>query len=350
MKKWSSKIKKVVTIGLVTCMTAGVVVGCGSSDSGESAESTETITLKFSSSGSDTSTWQDGAEKFVELIEEYTDGRYTADIYASDQLSSGNQTNGIELVQNGSTDIHLCDSMVWASTCEMVSIATFPWLLEDYDAVDAAMEGEGGEILTEALNESGVVCLAIGESGYRQIVNNKTEITEPSDLEGLVIRVPGSQLHIDFFAELGADAISMSQSEVYTSLQTGAIDSCENSLDLLYSQSTLETVSYLTLWNYSYDPIFLCLSNDLWDSLSEADQEAFSKAAEEAMDYQIEVTREVVSGLVDTIKEEYPDVEIIEELTAEQMAAFKEETAPVYEAYKDTFGEEAFAAFGYTFE
>lgn len=342
--------RKVISVLLMVSMLGISVSGCGQIKGSSDSESKDVIELKISSSGSDTSTWQEGALKFAELIEKYTDGRYTGTVYASDQLSGGSQSEGIELVQNGSTDVHICDSMIWASACELAAVPTFPWLLSNYEEVDEAMEGEGGNLLKEALNESGVVCLAVGEAGYRQIVNTKQEIKEPEDLEGMVVRVPGSQIHMALFGYLGADAISMSQSEVYTSLQTGAIDACENTLDLLYSQGTLETVSYLTLWNYSYDPIFLSVSEELWNSLSEEDQEAFQTAADEAMQYEKELARQTADDLIDTIKEEYPNLSVVEELSDDELAEFQESVADLYENYKDSIGKDVFEAFGYTFE
>ncbi|MCI8515026.1 MAG: DctP family TRAP transporter solute-binding subunit [Lachnospiraceae bacterium] len=341
-------------IGAVVLSAAMLFTLWGCSKGNESAESGEekgdVIELKFSSAGSDNSTWQEGALKFGELLSEYTDGKYKVTVYPSDQLSGGNQAGGIELVQNGSTDIHLQDALVWSSVSEKSIVASFPWLLPTYEDVDTYMAGEGGEALKAAVSESGVVCLALGENGYRQVVNTKQAIASPEDMQGMKLRVPGSAVHISLLKNIGADPISMNQSEVYSSLQQGTIDGCENTLDLLYSQNTLEVVDYLTFWNYSYDPLFLSVSQKLWDSLSEEEKEAFTKAAEEAMDYQKQVTRDKVDDLMEKIGEEYSDLEITKELTEEQIAEFQEAVAPVYEEYREAMGEDLFKAFGYTFQ
>lgn len=322
----------------------------GSGSAGSEEGGGGAVELKFSHAGSENSTWQEGALKFGELLSEYTDGKYQVTVYPSDQLSGGNQAGGIELVQNGSTDIHMQDALVWSSVSEKSIVSSFPWLLPTYEDVDQYMEGEGGEALKAAVSESGVVCLALGENGYRQVVNTKQAIASPEDMQGMKLRVPGSAVHISLLQYIGADPISMNQSEVYGSLQNGTIDGCENTLDLLYSQNTLEVVNYLTFWNYSYDPLFLSVSQKLWDSLSDEEKEAFTKAAEEAMAYQKQATRDKVEDLMTKIGEEYPDLEITEELTAEQIAEFQEAVAPVYEDYKDTMGEDLFTAFGYTFQ
>ena len=146
------------------------------------------------------------------------------------------------------------------------------------------MKGEGGASLKQVLNEAGVVCLAIGENGYRQVVNNRNPIVQPSDMKGLKMRVPGSNVHVSLLKYIGADPITMNQSEVYTSLQQGTIDACENTLDLLFTQKTLEVVKFISLWNYSYDPLYLSVSQELWGSLSDEEKAIFQAAADEAAD------------------------------------------------------------------
>lgn len=267
-----------------------------------------------------------------------------------DQLSGGNQATGIELVQTGSTDIHLTDALVWSSIQPKAILPAMPWLLPTYEDVDKYMNGEGGEALLGAISESGVVAIGIGEGGYRQVVNNKNPIRTPNDMVGLKMRIPGSNVHVSLLKYLGADPITMSSSEVYTSTQQGVIDASENTIDLLLSQRTLEVSKYLTLWNYSYDPLFLSLSEKLWDSLTDEEKQIFKDAAKEAMDLQKEAARATVAEAVETIKKDYPKVEIVEELTSEEIAAFKEKVAPVYNDNKDTIGKELFEKFGYTFK
>ena len=235
--------------------------------------------LKFSSAAPRTSTWHLGAEKFAEIVKEKTNGKFDMTIYPSDELSGGNQVAGIELVQTGVTDVHLHDALVWSAIAKEAIVPAFPWLLPTTDDVDKYMQGEGGEALKQALNKAGVVTLAIGENGYRQVVNNKKAIRTPEDMAGMKIRVPGSRVHVDLLKHIGADPLTMNQSEVYTSLQQGTIDACENTLDLLVTQNTLEVTKFISFWNYSYDPLFLVVSEELWASLSDSDKDYFNDVA-----------------------------------------------------------------------
>ena len=353
-------MKKIVSLFLVIVMVLSLTA-CGGAkkeetsapaEAGSSAPAEAPVKareLKFSTAVPVTSAWHKGAEHFANTVTEKTNGKFTFTIHPSDELSGGNQGTGIELLQTGATDIHLQDAMVWSSVATKCIVACFPWLLPTYEDVDKYMAGEGGEMLKQTITDAGCVCLAVGENGYRQVVNTRNPIETPEDMAALKMRVPGSNVHVNLLKYIGADPLTMSQSEVYTSLQQGTIDACENTLDLLFTQNTLEVVDYLTLWNYSYDPIFLSVSNKLWNELTDEEKVIFQEAADEAMKIEVEAARAVVADLL-TQFDKYPEVEVIEELSAEQLAAFQEAVAPIYEDYREEIGEDFFAAFGYTFE
>ena len=307
----------------------------------------DAVKLKFSHAAPLTSTWHEGAEKFVSLLKEKTRGKFEVAIHPLDELSGGNQVAGIELVQTGVTDIHLQDALVWSAVAKKSVVPCFPWLLPTYEDVDRGMKGEGGAALKQVLNDAGVVCLAIGENGYRQVVNNRNPVTRPSDMKGLKMRVPGSNVHVSLLKYIGADPLTMNQSEVYTSLQQGTIDACENTLDLLFTQKTLEVVKFISLWNYSYDPLFLSVSRELWESLSDEEKAIFQAAADEAMAHQVAATREKEKVLRGRLGEYR--IEVVDSLTPEQVKAFREATAKVYEDYRQEFGEDLFKKFGHAF-
>ncbi len=327
------------------------LIGCNkeaSSTEGKSS-SGDTITLKLSSAANENSTWHQGALKFGEIIKEKTSGKYNIEIYTMDQLSAGNQASGIEMLQTGSTDVHMQDALVWSSVAPKAIVPALPWLLPSYEDVDKYMNGNGGEAIMKALSESGVTPLAIGESGYRQIVNMKKAIASPEDMIGLKIRVPGSNTHVSLMKLLGADPVTMSSTEVYTATQQGTIDGSENTIDLLLTQKTLEVSKYLTMWNYSYDPIYFCVSNKLWNTLSDEEKTIFKEAAVEAMQLQKDLARKGAEEAIGNIKNEYKNVEIIENLTPEQLQAFKEKSKPIYENGAKEFGKDLIEAFGYKY-
>lgn len=89
-------------------------------------------------------------------------------------------------------------------------------------------------------------------------------------------------MYTDLYRSLGTDPATMTFSEVFTALQQGTIDGQENPIDVIASSKLEEVQDYLTLWNYSYDPLVLGMNKKLYDSLSDADRELFDRLGKEA--------------------------------------------------------------------
>lgn len=349
-------MKKLFALVMACAMMAGVLSGCGDSGSsggsGSAAgggTSDKPIELNMNVTTSESSVWQVAANTFKELVEERTEGRYQINIFPNEQLSSGDMVKGCEMLFTGVTDLDIHSVMNMTGFEEKLTVMTMPWLFPNgYDSVDEILlNGEGGEVLMDLIRSKGAEPLALGENGFRQITNNVRPITTPDDLKGLKIRVPANNMYISLFKSLGADPTAMSFSEVFTSLQQNTIDGQENPYDTIRSGKIQEVQKYMTIWNYSYDAIALSASGKLWNSLSDEDKEIFSQAAKEACAKEVEESRKMDSEII----QEFKDAGLeITELTEDQVAAFQEAVAPIYDEYREVIGDDVFAAFGYTFE
>ncbi len=329
----------VLALSLAACGGGGDVVEDGDNE----APAVDAKTLKLSITISENSTWYEGAMRFKEIIEEETEGRYLVDIYPNEQLAGGNQMKGIENVQTGVTDVDIHSTIVYTIVDERFTALNMPWMIPTYEEADAAINGEGGEMIFEIARDNGVIPLALGESGYRQFTNNVRPITKPSDLEALKIRVPGIKMFLDLFGMLGADPTAMNFAEVFTALQQGTIDGQENPVDIISSSKLDEVQKYLTLSNYVYDALLMSVSTNLWDSLSDEDKAIFEAAGQEAMAYQKERARivndEKVAALSETME--------VNELSAEEIAVFQDAMVPLYEQWVEILGMDLMKAFGY---
>ena len=156
------------------------------------------------------------------------------------------------------------------------------------------------------------------------------------------IRVPGIELYLSIYEELGASPTTMNFAEVFTALQTGAVDGQENPLSLIWSSRFHDVQDHVTIWNYSYDALAFVGSGPFWQGLSEEDQEMFSRAAQEAMDFQREVVKQEDIDLVGELEEAGMTVTT---LTDEQLSAFQDVLSPVYERYKESLGSDFVSIF-----
>jgi len=130
-----------------------------------------------------------------------------------------------------------------------LNLFSMPFLMPDYKAIDALTQGDVGKQLFGILEKQGVVPLAWGENGYRELTNSKREVRKPDDLKGLKIRVVGSPLFLDTFTALGANPTQMSWADAQPALASGAVDGQENPMSI-FTAATLHTVGqkYLSIW------------------------------------------------------------------------------------------------------
>lgn len=334
-------LKKILSITLIIVMVLSLAACGGGSDEG--GEQVKAKKLKMNITISENSTWYEGAMRFKEIVEEKTEGRYEVQIYPNEQLSGGNQMKGIESVQTGITDVDIHSTIIYTMVDERFTALNMPWLIPTYEEADAAINGKGGELIFDIARDNGVIPLALGESGYRQMTNNVKPITQPSDFKNLKIRVPGIKMFLDLYDLLGADPTAMNFSEVFTALQQNTIDGQENPVDIISSSKLDEVQKYLTLSNYVYDALLLSVSTKVWDSLSDADKAIFEEAGKEAMNYQKERARAVNEEKVAALKETME----VNELSPEQIKAFQDQMKPLYEQWEEILGLELMEAFGY---
>ncbi|MBH0130930.1 DctP family TRAP transporter solute-binding subunit [Salinibacterium sp. NK8237] len=332
---------KFVKIAASTLGLALVLTGCstGSSDSG-SDSGLPSYDWDFTITVSDKSSWNAGAERFAEVLDEESDGRIKVNIFTNEQLSGGDSAAGVEQLMNGDKAFSYNSTIIYSGIDPRFGTINAPFLYDSYETADAAIEGGALDAYKELSAEFDVQLLGFGESGFRQITNSKHEILEPADLDGLKFRVPGSSLFLSIFKELGADPVSMNFSEVFTSLQTGTIDGQENPYDVIYSNGLTEVQDYMSVWNYIYDPLILGMNKDMYDALSDDDKALVEMAAAEANEVQKSENRAREAEQL----AEMSEIMTVSELSASQLAVFSEAMAPVYDEFTDAWTPELLAA------
>lgn len=330
-------------IGLMVML----ILGACNSDTGGAEDSEKDVkdkeyNLKMSITVNDSSTWYEAAKKLSDDMNEETDGRINIEIFPNEQLSGGDSGKAVEMLSKGSTDLTFNSTIIYSVLDDRFGVASAPFLFNNTDEVDKVFGGEGGEQMSKILQEKDVQLLGFGENGFRQVTNSTKEIKVPGDLKGLKIRIPGITMYTDLYRTLGADPTTMTFSEVFTSLQQGTINGQENPIDVIHSSKLNEVQDYLTLWNYSYDPLALGMNKKLFDSMSEEDQELFTRLGKEAAEYQVKLAREKEAEQLAEL--EAAGMKLYEPTEAE-LAEFKEVVQPVYEKYSDIWGEDLLEAF-----
>lgn len=303
-------------------------------------ESGETYNWDFTVTTSESSTWYEGAELFAETLREESGGRMNVSIFTNEQLSGGDPAAGVEQLMNGEKAFSYNSTIIYAGLDPKFGAINAPFLYTSLEEAEAAIDNGGRAAYEELSENKGVKMLGFGESGFRQLTNSVQTIDDPSDLEGVKMRIPGIGLFTDAFKLMGANPTTMNFSEVFTSLQQGTIDGQENPIDVIYSAGLEEVQDYLTIWNYVYDPLILGMNQELFDSLSESDQQIVLDAAEEANELQIEQNR---AKEADQLEELEGSMEVTE-LSPDQVAEFQDAMAPLFDDYESIWGADLAAA------
>ncbi|WP_417775862.1 DctP family TRAP transporter solute-binding subunit [Stutzerimonas xanthomarina] len=285
---------------------------------------------------SDAFPWGQAAQKWADLVEERSNGEITLRVYPNAQLVAGDQTKEFSAMRSGLIDMAVGSTINWSPQVPELNLFSLPFLMANSADLDAITQGQAGEQAFAAIEKRGIVALAWGENGFREISNSVKPVKTPADLKGLKIRVVGSPLFQDTFTALGANPTQMSWADAKPALTTGAVDGQENPLSV-FDVARVDQVGqkYLTLWHYMADPLIFAVNQRIWKELPEADRELLRQAAIDAGKWEIELSRNGEAKRLEDIRAR--GVEVTELSEAEQQA-FADATRSVQEKWTSKIG------------
>lgn len=284
--------------------------------------------------------WGQAAKIWSDLVKERTQGRINIKLYPGVSLIQGDQTREFSALRQGVIDMAVGSTINWSPQVKELNLFSLPFLMPDYAAIDALTQGSVGKKIFQRLEQGGVVPLAWGENGYREVTNSKRAIKSPADLKGMKIRVVGSPIYSDIFSALGANPTQMSWADAQPALSSGAVDGQENPL-FLFNVLKMQNVGqkFVTAWGYVADPLIFVVNKDIWNSWTPADQAIVRQAALDAGKQEIAIARK---GLTEADKPAFKDIAAmgvnVTFLSPEERAVFVKATRPVYDKWKNTVG------------
>jgi len=284
--------------------------------------------------------WGQAAKIWSDLVKERTQGRINIKLYPGVSLIQGDQTREFSALRQGVIDMAVGSTINWSPQVKELNLFSLPFLMPDYAAIDALTQGSVGKKIFQRLEQGGVVPLAWGENGYREVTNSKRAIKSPADLKGMKIRVVGSPIYSDIFSALGANPTQMSWADAQPALSSGAVDGQENPL-FLFNVLKMQNVGqkFVTAWGYVADPLIFVVNKDIWNSWTPADQATVRQAALDAGKQEIAIARK---GLTEADKPAFKDIAAmgvnVTFLTPEERDVFVKASRPVYDKWKNTVG------------
>jgi len=216
-------------------------------------------------------------ESFAKQVTDKTKGAITAQVYNNGVL--GAQPDAIEQLRNGALDFANFNLGPMGEFVPEVNVLSLPFLFTGVDQMHKVMDGPIGQKFSDAMSKKGIIALAWYDSGARSFYNNKKPIMEPSDLDGMKIRVMNNQLYVDMVDDMGGNATPMAYGEVFQALKTGVIDGAENNYPSFESSKHFEVAKYYSLTQHLILPECVCISKASWDKLTPDEQAIVRQAA-----------------------------------------------------------------------
>lgn len=185
------------------------------------------------------------------------------------------------------------------------SIVTAGYLFRDADHLRKVFQSDVGKELNKlAEDKLGVHVLGPVYFGVRQVgLKGDKVIKTPADLAGVKLRMPGGDAWQFLGSALGANPTPMAYAEVYTGLQTGAIDGQDNPLPNVENMKFYEVMSQIVLTSHLVGFDCLTVSSKVWNSMSADQQTRFQAAADKAIDWSTQQHLKREADLVATFKE-----------------------------------------------
>jgi tripartite ATP-independent transporter DctP family solute receptor len=291
-------------------------------------------TFRMSHVGAPTHPAVMGAEKWAELVKQKSGGKMQIKVFANGVL--GGDVQALSAVQGGTIDFTALNSGILQTQVKEFAIFDFPFMFENGKEADTILDGAFGKKLAELLPAKGLVNLAYWELGFRELTNSKRPISKLEDLAGLKIRVIQSPIYIETFNALGANAVPMPFTEVYTAMEQKIIDGHENPFSVVESSKLYEVQKYLTVSNHIYNPQSLLASKKKWDALTKDEQNLLLSTAAEATKWQRENSRKLAEESLTTLKKTMQ----VNVLSSEEIAKIRTKIKPVIDKFSASVGPE----------
>ena len=165
------------------------------------------------------------------------------------------------------------------------------------------------------------------DAGSRSFYMVDSPVLKPGDIVGKKIRVMKSQTAVKMIAAMGGSATPIAWGELYTALQQGVVDGAENNPPTFYVSGHYEVCKYFSLDEHTSVPDILLMSQHVWDSLNEQQQEWLQKAADESVAHQRELWRIATEKALAAVEEAgvtvtYPDKQPFMTAVADMKASY----------------------------
>lgn len=194
------------------------------------------------------------------------------------------QGTELEAIARGNLEMSITSPQELATLIPAWSIFTAGYLLRDADHqkkvfADALMS----DLKKTTEDRLGVKLLSVMYLGRRQVnLRTEKEVKTPADLAGVKLRMPNTEAWLFLGTALGANPVPLAFTEIYTALQSGAVDGQDNPLPTVRDSRFYEVTKQIVLTSHLVDQNYVAISKRVFDRFTPAQQATLQKASDDA--------------------------------------------------------------------
>lgn len=274
-----------------------------------------------------------GLNKIVACAAQKTGGKMKITPYFDSQL--GGDGPALQQLRSGTLEMVVAATASTTAILPASGIFDLPFLIANEKEADALLDGKAGDLLASKMPAVGLVPLGYWEYGYRQTTNSKRPITKLEDLSGVKMRVMPNPVMVDAFKTMGAVALSMPITDLYTAMESKAVDGQENPFSTIELNKFYEVQKFLSLTKHMYNPVIVFYSKQLFDKLTPQEQAVLKTCTTETRGEQRRINRAQNLASLTSLKEKGMQ---INELPPSELARMRTSMQPLYDKATQTVG------------
>src|SRR6218665_16053 len=264
------------------------------------AQDIKTRMIRFGYGLNEDSNQGRAAKVFAEAVQKNSGGKMR--VRAIGAAALGPDTQMQQALQGGAQEMMVGSTATLVGITKEMALWDTPFLFNNVQEADAVLDGPVGKKVMDQLQAQGLVGLVYWENGFRNLTNSTRPVTKLEDLSGIKLRVMQNNVYLDSFKLLGANAVPLPFSELFSALETKTLDSQQNPFNTILSAKFYEVQKYLTVTNHVYSPWIVLVSKKYWDGLSKDERAVLQKAAVFSRDFERKDTREEAAKALAELK------------------------------------------------
>ncbi len=293
------------------------------------------IVIKFSHVVAENTPKGQMANKFKDLVDQRLGGKVVVEVFPNSQLFGDN--NVLEAMLLGDVQLAAPSLSKFEKYTKSLQIFDLPFLFKDMVAVEKFQQGPVGQKMLSSIKKKGLIGLGYLHNGMKQL-SASDPLRVPADAKNKKFRIMTSDVLAAQFEAIDAMPLKKPFSEVFTLLQTKAIDGQENTWSNIYSKKFYEVQPYITESNHGVLDYLVVTSDEFWMGLPDDIRAEVKKALDEAIVFGNEVSdKKAIADRQKIVDSNRSEVIV---LTDAERQLWVDAMKPVWKKFEDEIGKE----------